>query len=304
VILVAGLAQAADRRRQEEAAAAAAPPVKGTVVLGGNSRIVLQLNDDQLEAFYMLEVVNNARSRVDIGGPLIIELPRRAISTRLLEGSSPATQVNGRRVTVVGPFPSGTTPVMVGFSLPYSSAELVYEQPFPVPLQQVMVAAEKTAGLSIASPQFASVSEGRAQDGTSFALGTGPGLQPGTPLTFTVSNLPRRSQTPRYVALTLAIGIVAVGAWLAVTARSSKASEIQALRRRRDELLAEVAQLEEKRRGGGINPERYAARRQRFMRELEQIYGELDDAAAGGTSEAPGGRRGNGPQGGGEGVAA
>jgi hypothetical protein len=302
VILVAGLAQAAERRKQEEAAAAAAPPVKGTVVIAGNSAIVLQLNDDQLEVFYMLEVVNSARNRVDIGGPLVIELPRRAVSSRLLEGSSPATQVNGRRVTVVGPFASGSTPVRVGFSLPYSSPDLVVEQPLPIPLQQATVAAEKKGAISLSSPQLADVSDRRAQDGTAFTAGTATGLQPGTPLQFTLSHLPVRSQTPRYVALTLAIGLAVLGVWLAATARSSRPTEVQGLRRRRDELLAEVAQLEAGHRAGKIGADRYLSRRQRMLRELEQIYGELDEA---GAAAPTGGRRdGDGPRGGGEGIAA
>src|SRR5687767_5739462 len=41
VILVAGLARAAERKKQEEAAALAAPPTKGVVSLGSDSRIVM-----------------------------------------------------------------------------------------------------------------------------------------------------------------------------------------------------------------------------------------------------------------------
>jgi hypothetical protein len=93
------------------------------------------------------------------------------------------------------------------------------------------------------------------------------------------------------VALTVAVAVVGLGVWLAITARSTTAQTRQALVTRRDQLLAEVAQLEARRRRGDIPDERYLARRQRLMTELEQIYGELDDAGAG-------------PQGGGEGIAA
>jgi hypothetical protein len=298
VLLVSGLAAAAERRKQEEAEAAQAPAVKGTVVFGGNSRVLMQINDDELEVFYVLEVVNNARARVDIGGPLIIELPRRAVSVRTLEGSSPTAQANGTRVTVVGPFASGITSVQVGYSLPHSSSELDFEQAWPAPLQQVTVGVQKVGSLSIASPQFATVTEVRTEGGTPFALGTGPGLQPGTPLRVTISNLPTRSQTPRYVGLGLALAIVAIGVWLIVTAKSSGASERAALVAARDALLDQVAQLEARRRAGDINPEKYSARRQRLVAQLEQVYGELDDA----DSSSPRGDRG--PQGGGEGVAA
>lgn len=291
VILVSGLAAAAERRRQEEAEAARAPAVKGVVVFGGNSRVLMQIEDDELQVFYVLEVINNARTRVDIGGPLIIELPTRAVGGNLLEGSSPSAQVNGTRVTVVGPFASGTTLVQVGYTLPHRSSELVFEQAWPAALQQVTVGVQKVGTLSIASEQFATVTDVRTAGGTLFALGTGPGLQPGTPLLVTITNLPVRSQTPRHVALGLAMAIVALGVWLAASARSTRGSEQAALVKRRDLLLDQLANLEAKRRAGGINPEKYAARRQRLMSELEQIYGELDEAGAG-------------PQGGGEGVAA
>ena len=70
VILVAGLAKAAERKKREEAEALKAPPTKGIVVLGGDTRIVMEFNNDTLFAFYLLEIVNSARTRIDIGGPL------------------------------------------------------------------------------------------------------------------------------------------------------------------------------------------------------------------------------------------
>ena len=114
VILVAGLAKAAARKQQDEAAAAAAPPVKGTVTFGPNSRVVLEYPDDQLRIFYILDVVNNARTRVDIGGPLVFDLPQGAAGAAALEGSVQGTTVSGARVTVPGPFASGVTSVQIG----------------------------------------------------------------------------------------------------------------------------------------------------------------------------------------------
>lgn len=111
VILVAGLKDAAARKEKEAAEAAAAPAVPGVVVLGPNSRTVLQFNDDALQVFYVLDIVNNARTRVDIGGPLIIDLPRGAGGAAILEGSSPAATVSGDRVTVTGPFAPGNTSI-------------------------------------------------------------------------------------------------------------------------------------------------------------------------------------------------
>jgi hypothetical protein len=64
----------------------------------------------------------------------------------------------------------------------------------------------------------------------------------------------------------------------------------QTLMNRREALLQELDQLDGRRRDGSISADRHAARRQRLLSELEQVYGELDQSPA--------------PQGGGEGVAA
>ena len=64
----------------------------------------------------------------------------------------------------------------------------------------------------------------------------------------------------------------------------------KALTNRRDALLAELAQLEARRREGAALPEKSERRRLRILSELEQIYSELDATT--------------GPRGGGEGIAA
>jgi hypothetical protein len=290
VILIAGIAQAAERRKKEEAEAAAAPATKGVVVLGGDTRIVMEFNNDSLFAFYLLDIVNNARTRVDTGGPLVIDLPELATGASLMEGSSPTASIDGRRVTVAGPFASGTTPVRVQFRVNYGSAETAVAQTFPVALQRTIVGVEKVTGLAMASPQFNTVNDLPTENGV-YVLGQGGALAAGMPLTVTFSNLPLHSTAPRYITLGLALLIIGAGVWLSVSGRRSAGSDRQALAARRDALLGELTQLEAKRRDGGIGQERYEARRQRLVGQLEQIYGELDEASPG-------------PQGGGEGLAA
>jgi hypothetical protein len=117
VILVAGMARAEARKKLEAEQAAAAPAVKGVVVLGENSRIILEFNNDALTAFYVLEIVNTARTRVDVGAPIVLELPDVAADASAMEGSSPQATVDGRRVTITGPFATGVTPVQFAFRL-------------------------------------------------------------------------------------------------------------------------------------------------------------------------------------------
>lgn len=277
VILVAGLEQLIDRRQQEADAAAKAPPVKGIVVLGGDSRLIFEFQDDTLQAFYLLDVLNNARARVDIGGPLLIDLPRGAGGATLLQGSTPQASVSGDRVTITGPFAPGITTVRVAFRVLYTGDRATIEQTFPVAMEQFNVVAEKVGELHMMSPQFASHGDVRAEDGTPFILGRGGRLQAGAPLTIELTNLPSHSTWPLTLAFTLAGLIVVVGAWLAFSA-SRVDDERRRLVARRAGLYGELVRLEEQHRAGRIDPARYGAKRRQLIAELERVLGELDSA--------------------------
>ena len=281
VILVAGIARAAARRQLEEQQAAAAPAVKGEVSLGSNSRVIMEFNNDALTVFYVLEIVNSARARVDTGAPLVITLPEGAIEASAMEGSSPQGVVDGRRITITGPFASGTTPVQVAFRLPHSASTLTFTQTWPAAMERVTVGVEKIGSLAVASPQFATTGDVRAESGTVYVLGTGAALQANQPLTVTLSNLPVRDHTPRIVALALVVLIASTGAWLAWRPDGGRTSARQTLVRRRDTLLSELAQLDARRPAAGAAAERYARRRRQLVTELEQLYGELDEAGDG-----------------------
>jgi hypothetical protein len=275
VILVAGIARAAERRASEAAAAASAPAVPGTVVFGGNSRVLMQFSDDTLQVYYVLDVVNSARARVDVGGPLVIELPPAAAGPTLLEGSSPAGTLSGHRLTIAGPFPSGTTSIQIAYRLPHASSTLTLAQAFPAPFQQMSVGVEKLPGLAMTSSQLPSVSDVTSENGSVFILGRGPALAANTPLTVTLSGLAFHSPTPRYVALGLAAAFLALCTWLGFARRDDTSR--QTLQNRREALLQELTQLDAKRREGALAPARYAARRQRAVHELERVLGQLDE---------------------------
>ena len=292
VILVAGMKNAAARKEQEAAAAAAAPPVKGTVVLGPNSRVLMEFRDDTLRVFYILDIVNNARARVDIGGPVILQLPEGAAGASTLDGSSPSATVSGDVVTVVGPFASGLTSVQIGFQLPYTRANVTVEQTWPVALEQLSVAIERIGDVSISSPQFSTVGDVTAPEtGTPFLLASGNAMPAGSTLTMELSNLPVHSSTPVYTALSIAGLVIAGGLWIGFRGRGRGDDAAGRLAERREKLLAELAALEERRRRRGSLSGSDEARHQRIVAELEQIYGELDHVDPG-------------PQGGGRDVAA
>src|SRR5690606_28443167 len=75
-------------------------PVRGAVVLGAESRFIVEQGDESLSVFYILEIVNTARAPVDPGGPLLFDLPSGATGATLLQGSTTQATVGGTRVTV------------------------------------------------------------------------------------------------------------------------------------------------------------------------------------------------------------
>jgi hypothetical protein len=111
VALIAGIATAAAREKAAAEAAAREPARPGVVELGPESRVVVEFQDDTLTVFYLLEILNNARTPIDIGGPLLIELPTGASGPSIMQGSSPNASVRGDLLTVTGPFAPGVTSV-------------------------------------------------------------------------------------------------------------------------------------------------------------------------------------------------
>jgi hypothetical protein len=216
IILVATDPEA-EKRAEEDRRLATSPAVKGVVALGPESRIIAEMSDDRLNIYYILQVVNSARTPVDIGGPIIIDLPREARGATILEGSSQQATANGPRITVVGPFSPGVTPVEAAYELPYSGPVARLEQVWPLPLPQLTVLVPQIGGLAISSPQFAFAQE-MDQDGQTVIFGTGPGIPAGQALTMEIVGLPYRSPWPRYIALALAAVIMAIGLVAAVRA--------------------------------------------------------------------------------------
>lgn len=287
VILIAGLEQARARREKEEAEAAKAPPAKGVVVFGGESRLVFEFQNDALRAFYLLDIVNTARTRVDTGGPLIIDLPRGAGGAGLMEGSFSGASVQGDRVTILGPFPPGTSSLQIGFALPYTGDALAVSQKFPAVLQQVTVIAEKVGPVQVASPQFTDRRDVKMQDGAPFILATGGALPAGSELTIALTNLPHHPTWPRNVALALAALILAAGAWMAAGG-VKRDDDRRKLVAHRDSLYGQLVKLDEQRRAGRVDEGRYQARRQHLVAELERVYGELDAPGPPDSEQGPG----------------
>ena len=213
VVLVA-VDPEAEKRAAEDRALAAGPAIKGVVVFGPESRIIAEMSDDQLNIYYILDILNTARTPVDPGVPIIVDLPHDARGASLLSGSAPAATVKGSRLTVTGPFPPGSTSAQVGFELPYDGATARVEQLWPAALSQVTVLVAQIGGLDLQSTQLTTKQVMNDQN-QPVVFGSGPALQAGTSLTFEITGLPHHARWPRYVALTLSGLILSTGLWAA-----------------------------------------------------------------------------------------
>jgi hypothetical protein len=133
---------ATDKEKEARAAEAAkAPAVTGPVIIGGESRIVIEPDgEERARVYYLLDISNTAQVPVNPPTPFSFDVPTSALGTSIMEGSSPQAIVNGRRVQVQGPFAPGNTLVQAAFALPVSSSgSIEISQPFPVPLAHLAV---------------------------------------------------------------------------------------------------------------------------------------------------------------------
>ena len=269
-----------------KAAAPAVPAVTGPVVIGAQSRFVLQPREEAVDIFYLLDIANNQSVPVNPPAPFIVDMPDGSSGTVIMDGSSPQASVAAGRVTVAGPFAPGHTYVQVAATLPAEDGSIDIAQKLPANLEELAVVVKKIGETTLKSPQLKEQREMPA-DGDIFIAGTGGPVTAGQPIHLTVAGVPHHSQAPRRVALALATIVVAAGAWFASRPAGSAtpAADRKRLVARREKLLNELARLEQERLAGRADARRSAARRAELVASLEQIYGALDshDAAPDGA---------------------
>jgi hypothetical protein len=230
--------------------------------------------------FTILQIVNTAKRPVDVGGPLVFELPSGAMGAGMLEGSAPNGVAAGSKVTISGPFAPGDTMIQFAYSVPLGSERIVLAQKLPAQMTQLSVVAQKIGGMQLSSPQVTERREMPA-DGQTYIVGQGATVKAGETVTLTLSGLPHRATWPRNVALLISIIVLGAGAWGATRGGSpQQASRRQQMHTRRDKLFAELAGLEEQRRKGSVDARAYATRREQLVTALEDLYAGLEREVA------------------------
>jgi hypothetical protein len=253
------------------------PAVEGDVTFGGQSRIQIEFEDDAMEVFYLLDVVNRSAAPAAPKRELVIDLPEGVESATMLDGSSPLAMVRDGRVVLSGPFPPGSTAVRFAFGFAGGPSERVLTQTFPALWEQMQVIVARVGTVQLASDQL-TVSDGMPGSNRNVAIGNGPALPAGQALRVVLSGLPHRSRAGRWLALGLGCLVLLSGAWSAYSGRLPSADDTRraVLETRRERLLSDLAKLEQQRESGRGDATRYGAGRGELVSQLERVYGELD----------------------------
>lgn len=285
VALVAGAAAASAADAAKRAAAASAPARPGAVVFGPDTRIVLEFQDDEPTFFYIFSVVNNALTPVNpTDGPLVLRLPGDAESPSLVSGPPGLARIQDNTLTLSGPFPPGQTAFQIAFRVPLA-ATIRLSQAWPAPVEGILVAAQKAGGtLELSSPQLSGV-RGGDSNGQQFMVGTGGRLGAGQAVELTFSGVPAHPTWPFWTATIATLSGVAWVAWALMARTPERGADRQALLAERERLLGAIAALDAESRAKGAD-ERRAAKRQRLLTAVEQVYAQLDELPGGSGTAA------------------
>jgi hypothetical protein len=268
----------ASKQAAADAKLAQEPPVSGTVTFGPETRFVVEIGDDQLNVFNMIQISNTQKRAVQTGGPLVFELPSSAVGLGMMEGSSPSATAAGRKVIVNGPFAPGITAVQFGYSIPLGPDTITIDEKLPIELPQLSLVVQKVGSMQLTSAQVTQRREMSA-DGGAYIVAQGGPIPAGGMLSLSLSGLPSRPSWPRNVAVFLAVAILVVGAYAASRRPAGTPAPVKSLQNRREKLFADLAALEAQKRKGAISADSYAARRESLVTALEDLYRGLDGDA-------------------------
>jgi len=255
-----------------------AAAVAGQVVLTNESRIVIEPGDEVVTVYYLLEIANKAQAPVNPPSVFMFDVPKEAIGTTLMEGSTKQASIQPPRVRVQGPFPPGNTFLQIGYELPARGGTVALSQQLPANLDHLAVVVKKVGDATLSSAQITRQQEFPVAEGT-YIAGTGGAIPAGQPITLEIGGLPHHSALPQWIALSLAMAIIVCGAWAASSPdddTDARAAERKRLLAKRDKLFNDLVRLEHDRRTGRADDRRYASRREELLAALEHVYGALD----------------------------
>lgn len=267
-----GAAGAAAGGAPSAPATPAVPAKPGTVVLGAQSRHIVDFNNEMLEVLHVFEFANAADSPVAVPQPITIAMPADAEQVTLLDGSAPTARVFQQSLVVAGPFAPGRTMAQVVYRLPISGPRREIALTLPVASMATNVIVRRLGETHLVEPTLPQSREAEAE-GRRYFTGTGPGLPPGGTLRIVVDGMPHHPAWPRYTALGVAALIVLAGVWLLARVPVDAGARVKALETQRNALLARLQTIE---RDGEPASDELRDERDGLLRDLEGVYALLD----------------------------
>jgi hypothetical protein len=209
VVMVAGLGAPGAASGPAAPAVAAKPAAAGSIMLGTQSRLIVEQVDEFVEVFVLADLVNTTGGPVSLPSPIVFTPPAGALGTAVIEGSTGAVLENGR-IVVKGPLASGPTSIQFGYRLPGDSGSVTIAQTYPVggPMISVIARKQGATAISVAGERQRRDTQ---LEGKDYVIVSTAAIQPATPLAVTITGMPARPRWPVRLALSLAALIVLAG---------------------------------------------------------------------------------------------
>lgn len=205
------------------------------------------------------------------GGDAIIRLPEEGLRFELppeTQGFQSQAMMSDQRIlpddegfVLQGSLPPGGQTLLYGFDLPITPGTMRFATSLPLRVRTVQVVSEEAAGVTLS---VAGLPSPRVHESPTRMLVTGIQRQategPLGALEFTLDGIPGPGPG-RLIAVGLAVLLLLVGAATLTAPRDPKVLLEAARVAQRDELLAQLAALEEQHTKGDVGPEFYARER-------------------------------------------
>jgi hypothetical protein len=268
------------------AGAAAQAPVPGELLLGSQSRLVIELAEGSLEVYGLFNLGNTHATPIITPQPIVFQTPDNARNTSVLEGSTPQAKADGNKVTVTGPFAPGETPLQIAYRIPYEGDTVTIAQTLPLTMRQATVIVRKLGNVRVEMPGVRGQREAQFE-GRTYIVVNADRVDANGQLNVRLRGLPHRPYWPRYTALGLAALMALVGLWLAIQPDRGALDDTDArtLRTRRLGLFEQLVAVERRlldrrvlntRQGDDQDEDGLLALREALVAEIE----DLDDVLA------------------------
>lgn len=196
LILVAGLASALPQ----------AGAALGTVTLGPESRLVVELGENVVDVFVVMDLLNAQGLPVTPTPSLVIQMPDGMTGATVMQSSTARAEIQGRQVTVQPPVAPGKSTLEFAYRLRYSGDTLRFGQALPLALPQVNVAVRSVGDMRVVVSGETARRE-VASNGRRYVVVNGPARPAGAAVEVALGRLPAHPRWPRDVALGLAVAI-------------------------------------------------------------------------------------------------